>query len=148
LVLVLLVAVASIVIVPSLPAEWRGLSHLASIGSGSPHADGVHLGFVTVANCSRGSLVLDWGCRGLFQVNDPMSDEYPPVENVTVVNDSHLRSRGSLVDVKLTSGSHQAYLWGRVEQGRVLAFWAGVLLCVMVALVTAPRRLRRSALSR
>lgn len=144
LVLVLLVAVASFVVVPSLPAEWRSLSHFTSIGSGGPGpADGVHEGFVTVAKCSRGPLVFDWRCSGLFQANDPMSDEYPPVANVTVVNDAHLRSRGSFVDVKLTSGSHQAYLWGGLEQVRVLAFWAGVLLFVMAGLVTAPRRLRR-----
>jgi hypothetical protein len=144
LVLLSLVAVASLVVVPSLPAESRGLTHFTSMGSVREGPwDGGHLGVVTVVNCSRGRLVLDWTCRGLFQVNDPMSDDYPPVQNVTVVNDARFHSAGSMVGAKLTSGYHQAYLWGGLEQLKLLAFWAGLLLCMMAGLVIVPRHLRR-----
>jgi hypothetical protein len=133
-------AVAAVVaVLPALPAGWQGVTHWSLVGAST--AD--EYGTVRVETCTRGALLLDWTCRGRFKVNDPMAEPYPPMDDVTVVNDARFHSRGTLVDAAKKQKSRHAYLWGGIQQARSGALWAGVLLCLAAAVLAVARRGRR-----
>lgn len=135
--LVLLAAVAALVVaMPLLPAEWRSVTHFSGVGN---RGQG-ELGKVTVATCSRGALLVNWTCRGRFEVNDSMAEPYPSMDDVTVVNDGRHHARGEQVDATKSLSSHEAYRWGGLRQLRVVALWAGVVLCLAAAVLALGRR--------
>lgn len=129
-VVVLLVAVAALaVVLPVLPAAWRGITHWTVISD-----DGAdERGTVRVQSCTRDPLFFTWTCRGRFEVNDPMAEPYRGMDDVAVVNDGLPHPQGTLIDTAKELTSHEGYLWGGAEQMRTAALWAWVLLCLIVA---------------
>jgi hypothetical protein len=131
-VVVLVVAVAAlVVVVPLLPAAWQSVTHfnlicdIGDVGQADEH------GTVRVQSCRRDALFFTWTCRGRFEVNDPMAEPYPGMDDVAVVNDAQPHPQGALVDAAKELTSHDGYLWGGAEQIRTVALWAWVLLCLV-----------------
>lgn len=68
----LVAAAALLALVPAVPATWASLRYWHGVTDAAfPN------GYVTVTSCSRGSLAVDWTCRGTFRVNDPMAEPVP-----------------------------------------------------------------------
>jgi hypothetical protein len=124
-----LVAVAALLaLVSAVPATWASLRYWHGVtDSAFPN------GYVTVTSCSRGSLAVDWTCRGTFRVNDPMAEPVPtgPLHGVVLTNDFRHHSMGSQVQSALRPGSTRAYLWGDSYAGEVIARIVGAGLCLL-----------------
>ena len=127
-------ALGLLLVLPSLPSGWSGISHLPSIRD-------LGAGNVRITNCSRGDLLIDWTCSGTWSPNDPMAHPTPSI-HVTVKNDAqHLTLGTDLAYVRLERGIHDAYNAGATKQGQTVALWLGVLagLATLVLIVTTRR---------
>lgn len=136
--LVLVVTVMGVLtVLPSLPAAWRGLTHLGAIGDDA-------IGSVDVSKCSRGDLLFDWTCRGIWSPNDSMATPVNPML-VTVVNDPRDLPKGTnLSYVYVEPGTHDGFNAGAMEQIRTVALWLGVLCGIATLVVLTVTRRRRS----
>jgi hypothetical protein len=124
---------------PSLSAHWVSVTHFDKIGD----QGGGELGYVTVARCTRGSLIRDWSCSGTFQVNDGMAEPYQPTPDVRVANDFRWHRPGTTIGATISPGSHVGYRWGTTVQLQTLEYWAGALLCLALLVVSATVAARR-----
>jgi len=134
----LLALLTVLLVVPAMPAFWRGLTNFTAIGSS---AGSGFAGIVTVEHCSR-DFVVTWVCTGRYQVNDYMARPYPDVDGVTVVNDTRHHAAGTKLGATLPTDSHRGLLWGGVQQLRTVAFWLGVMLVVTAGVLALRRRPR------
>jgi MYXO-CTERM domain-containing protein len=137
-----LVAVAALLaLVPAVPATWASLRYCHGIT-----AEAFPNGYITVTSCSRGSLAVDWTCRGTFRVNDLMAEPAPsgPLPGVVLANDFHHHSTGARVQSALRPGTRRAYLWGDSSvAGKVIGRIVGAGLCLLgLGLAWAHRRRR------
>jgi hypothetical protein len=137
-----LIAVAALlVMVPTVPATWANFRHWGAV------TDGAHpTGQVSVTGCARGSLQVNWRCRGTFRVDDPLAEPTPSgaLGGVVIVNDFHRHPVGSRVGVALRLGTRRAYLWGDEYAAGVVGRLAGALLSLIAIGLAWPLRRRRS----
>ena len=126
-----------LVLLPSLPAAWRGLSNVSTIGD-------VAFGNVSVTGCSRGDLVFDWTCHGVWAPNDVMATPVKPMM-VTVVNNARHQATGDDFGyVFVEPGTHAGFNAGETLQMQTIALWVGVLCGVATLVLLALTRRRRN----
>lgn len=120
---------------PYLPAGWRALEAFDRVGvdTAGPR------GFVTVQTCQRATLWA-WSCAGAFEPDDPMAQPYPLTPGVALADDAGSHAPGEAVSVTLAPGSHDAYRYGRVAQGRTLFLGGGVALALAALTLGLGRR--------
>jgi hypothetical protein len=91
---------------------------------------------VTVTQCSRGILLVDWHCQGNFSYTDPMANGYGVTPNVVLANDLRHYERGDRVEVNLVPGTRRGYLWGGVYfLGHTVLALLGFALCLCAAVM-------------
>jgi hypothetical protein len=134
-VLVVIALIGVVAVVPAVPAAWASLRAPAVVegktgGSGS----------VTVTQCSRGFLVLDWQCRGTYSGADPAANGFSVTTNVVLANDPAHHDTGDEVSATLQPGTRRAYLGGGVYFAGVVLLLFGIAVCLSAAGVLLLRR--------
>jgi hypothetical protein len=117
-------------IVPAIPAASASIRASAVVEG---KVGGI--GSVTVTECSRGFLVVDWQCRGTFSYTDTPADGSGVVTNVVLANDPTHHDTGDEVSAVLRPGTRRAYLWGGVYFASVVLLLFGIAACLSAAAV-------------
>ena len=94
---------------------------------------------MTVQTCQRATLWA-WTCAGAFEPDDSEAQPYPLTPGVALADDASSHAPGEEVSVTIAPGSHDAYRYGRVAQGRSLFLWGGAALALAALALGLARR--------
>jgi hypothetical protein len=120
--------VGVVAVVPAIPAAWASI-RASAVVEGKVAGNGS----VTVTQCSRGFLVIDWQCRGTYSYTDPTADGSGVITNVVLANDPTHHDTGDQVSATLQPGTHRAYLSGGVYFAGVVLLLFGIAASLLAA---------------